>query len=147
MLKLLHRHAAMFTVACVAFASGYAVATAREEMIQAKPLFSTSETILGETFAYPSGKPLISSAVVTMQPGAETGWHTHGVPLTGMVLEGELTVDYGTKGKRTYAAGEAIVESMVTPHNGRNSGSGPMRLFAVYIGAEGSVTTLPQKKE
>ena len=69
--------------------------------------------------------------------------HTHGVPLTGIVLEGELTVDYGDKGTRTYREGQSIAEAIAVPHNGRNSGTGIMRLFAVYIGAEGVPNMTP----
>jgi quercetin dioxygenase-like cupin family protein len=80
-----------------------------------------------------------------MQPGTETGWHTHGVPLTGLVLEGELTVDYGDRGKRTYKKGESLAEAINVPHNGKNTGSDVMRLFVVYIGAEGLPTSIPAK--
>jgi quercetin dioxygenase-like cupin family protein len=78
-----------------------------------------------------------------MAPGQETGWHTHDVPLTGIVLEGELTVDYGERGTRTYREGQSIAEAIAVPHNGRNSGAGIMRLFAVYIGAEGVPNATP----
>lgn len=133
---------AVLTCAVTAFACGYQMGQAREPL-RVTPLFATGETILGEPVAYPAGKPKLTGAVIAMAPGQETGWHTHGVPLAGMILEGELTVDYGEKGKRTYKAGDALVESMSTPHNGTNSGSGPMRLFALYIGAEGLATGIP----
>jgi quercetin dioxygenase-like cupin family protein len=67
-------------------------------------------------------------------PGAETGWHTHGVPLVGLILDGELTVDYGDKGQRTYKAGQSLAEAINIPHSGKNTGSGVMRLFAIYMG-------------
>ena len=95
---------------------------------------------------YPAGKPKLSGAILTLQPGAETGWHTHGAPPTGIVLDGELTVDYGDKGKRTYKKGDALVETMTTPHNGKNSGDGPMRLFVVFVGAEGVANTTKIEK-
>lgn len=131
------RPAALLTL-CIAaaFAAGYRMGEAREPL-RITPLFATSETILGEPVTYPAGKAKLTGAVIAMAPGQETGWHTHGVPLAGIVLEGELTVDYGEKGKRTYKEGDALVESMSTPHNGSNTGTGPMRLFALYIGAEG----------
>lgn len=128
--------------AVAAFAAGYRAGEAREPL-RITPLFSTSETILGEPVAYPAGKAKLTGAVIAMAPGQKTGWHTHGVPLAGMVLEGELTVDYGDKGKRTYKAGDALVESMGTPHNGANLGTAPMRLFAIYIGAEGVPNSIP----
>lgn len=142
MAKPLKFYTAVALCTLAAFSGGYRMGAAREPL-RITPLFATSETILGEPVAYPAGKPKLTGAVISMAPGQETGWHTHGVPLAGMILEGELTVDYGDKGKRTYKAGQALVESMSTPHNGSNTGSGPMRLFALYIGAEGLPTGIP----
>ena len=110
------------------------------------PLLSTSKTVMDEPIVYPQGAPAkLTTGIVTMPPGAETGWHTHGVPLTGLILEGELTVDYGDKGKRTYKEGQSLAEAINIPHNGKNTGIGPMRLFVVYIGAEGLPTSGPVK--
>ena len=72
-----------------------------------------------------------------MQPGEETGWHRHDVPMFGYILEGEVTVDYGAKGTRIYKKGDALMEAIDWEHNGRNSGSGPARILAVFMGAEG----------
>ena len=109
-------------------------------------LLSTSKTVMDEPIVYPQGAPAkLTTGIVTMPPGAETGWHTHGVPLTGLILEGELTVDYGDKGKRTYKEGQSLAEAINIPHNGKNTGSGPMRLFVVYIGAEGFPMSFPVK--
>jgi quercetin dioxygenase-like cupin family protein len=59
------------------------------------------------------------------------------VPLFGYILEGELTVDYGPFGKRTYRQGEGLAEAMNEAHNGRNTGTGVLKILAVFIGAEG----------
>jgi quercetin dioxygenase-like cupin family protein len=108
------------------------------------PLLSSSQTIVGETLNYPSGAPArITAAILTLPPGAETGWHTHGVPTFGYMLDGELTVDYGEKGKRIYRAGDALLEAIQVAHNGRNTGSGPMRILAVFMGAEGLSNSVP----
>lgn len=128
-----------------AFGAGYGLGQAKEPL-RITPLFSTSQTILGEPFEYPAGKAKLTGAILAMAPGQETGWHTHGVPTAGIMLEGELTVDYGDKGKKTYKQGDALVETMSTPHNGSNTGSGPMRLFVVYVGAEGVPVTTPVQK-
>jgi quercetin dioxygenase-like cupin family protein len=86
-------------------------------------ILSTSDTVVGEAIRYPTNAPARVTAVeITLQPGEQTGWHTHPVPLFGYVLEGELTVDYGAKGKRTFRRGDALVEAMNEVHNGRNSG-------------------------
>jgi quercetin dioxygenase-like cupin family protein len=108
------------------------------------PLLSSGQTIVGETLNYPSGAPArITAAILTLPPGAATGWHTHGVPVFGYILDGELTVDYGDKGNRVYRAGEALLEAIQVAHNGRNTGSGPMRILAVFMGVEGSSTSVP----
>ncbi len=105
-------------------------------------LLSTGQTVLSQPIAYPTQSPAkIVSAIVTMLPGEETGWHQHDVPMFGYILEGEVTVDYGTKGTRVYRQGEALVEAIDVPHNGRNSGTGPARILSVFMGAEGVPNT------
>lgn len=101
-------------------------------------LFTTSQTIVGEAIAYPVGSPAkVTAAIVTVPHGASTGWHTHGVPLFGYILEGELTVDYGADGVRVYRAGDGFMEAMNAAHDGRNAGNDDVRILAVYMGAEG----------
>ncbi|MGQ0456009.1 MAG: cupin domain-containing protein [Hyphomicrobium sp.] len=108
------------------------------------PLFSTGKTVMDEPIVYPTGAPArLTGVIIALSPGDETGWHTHGVPLTGIVLDGELTVDYGARGKRTYRQGDSIAEAINVPHNGRNTGNDVMRLFAVMIGAEGVPNSIP----
>lgn len=102
------------------------------------PLLSTSETVIGEALAYPSDAPAkVTAVIVAVPPGGETGWHRHPVPLFGYILEGTLVVDYGEHGKRTYRPGDALMEAMEAAHNGTNPGPTPVRILAVYIGAEG----------
>ena len=105
------------------------------------PLLQTGETSIGQPIVYPQGTPNITAALVTMPPGRETGWHIHAVPLFAYVLEGELTVDYGEKGKKVYKAGQALVEALGTAHNGKNTGQVPMRLLAFYAGEKGKPNT------
>ena len=105
-------------------------------------LLQSGNDVLGAPLAYPPGTPSITSATVTIPPGGETGWHLHEVPLFAYVLEGELTVDYGDKGTRTYRAGDAVLEAMNWPHNGTNTGTAPMTLLAVYMGSDSAANTL-----
>lgn len=109
----------------------------------ARTILSTATTVTGETIHYPAGAPAKITAVeITLQPGQQTGWHTHPVPLFGYVLEGELTIDYGPKGQRVFRKGDALAEAMNEAHNGRNTGKGPMRILAVFIGVEGGPGTV-----
>ncbi|MEW6585637.1 MAG: cupin domain-containing protein [Nitrospirota bacterium] len=84
----------------------------------------------------------ITVAKVEIKPGAETGWHSHPVPLYAYVLEGNLTVEI--KGGNTYhfAAGDAIVEVVNIPHNGRNLGTMPVVLIAFYTGEVGKLNAV-----
>jgi len=109
-------------------------------------LLVTGKTIVGEDIQYPSaGAPKITVAVVTVAPGAPAAFHRHPVPLVAYILEGELTVDYGPKGVKTFRQGDALVEAMNVPHRGMNLGSGMVKLLAVYIGAEGVANVALEK--
>lgn len=110
-------------------------------------LFTTGETVAGETIRYPAGGAArLTAAVVALQLGGETGWHRHGVPVFGYVLEGELTVDYGDKGRRIYREGDGFAEAIDVAHNGRNTGDRPMRVLALFMGADGLPTTIAVQK-
>jgi quercetin dioxygenase-like cupin family protein len=106
------------------------------------PLLQSGETVLGQPIQYPAGDPKVTGAIVTLPPGGETGWHSHEVPLFGYVLEGELTVDYGSKGIKVYKAGDSWIEAMNWPHDGLNKGTVPVKLIAVYMGGGDKANTV-----
>jgi len=109
-----------------------------------RTVLSTGDTVIGEPLRYPTAAPAKLTALeITLQPGQQTGWHTHPVPLVGYVLEGELTVDYGPKGQRIYRKGDALAEAMNEAHNGRNNGQEPVRILAVFVGMEGTPGSVP----
>jgi quercetin dioxygenase-like cupin family protein len=111
----------------------------------AEPLLSTSTTVLGEPLRYPDGAAHVTSAIVTLAPGERTILHKHGVPMFFYILDGEITVDYGTHGKRTYRKGQSQMEAMRVAHFGENNGKEPMRLIAVYMGARRAKDVIPVK--
>lgn len=111
--------------------------------IETKVLLETDHTIVGEPVAYPDGDAKVTTVIATFAPGESTGWHRHGIPLVGYVLEGELTVDYGPHGKHVYRAGDAVMEAIEAPHDGTNTGAGPMRILVVFMGAEGKPNSEP----
>jgi quercetin dioxygenase-like cupin family protein len=113
----------------------------RAEEAGTRPVLSTGTTVTDEPIRYPSGTPHITAVELTFKPGQQTGWHVHPIPLFGYVLEGELTVDYGAKGKRTYRKGDALMEAMNEAHNGRNTGRRPLKLLVVFMGADGVPNT------
>ncbi|WP_421725755.1 cupin domain-containing protein [Bauldia sp.] len=102
-------------------------------------LFADNKTIIGQAIdAYPTGTPKITAVIVTVPPGKDSGWHTHRVPLFIYVMEGEITVDYGEKGKKVYKAGDTFLEAMDWPHTGINTSNAPVIIMAVYMGVEGT---------
>jgi quercetin dioxygenase-like cupin family protein len=104
-------------------------------------LLSSSQTVIGQPIAYPQGVPKVTAAIITLEPGQETGMHLHRAPLFAYMLSGELTVDYGPEGKRVFQEGSAFLEAFNSDHNGRNTGSDVTRILAVFMGAEGVANT------
>ena len=111
----------------------------------AVPLLSTGTNVVGETIRYPQGAAHVTAAIVTLAPGGRTILHKHGVPLFAYILSGELTVNYGAHGTRTYKTGAAFMEAMDVAHFGINKGAAPVRILAVYMGADGAKNVIPVK--
>lgn len=105
-------------------------------------LDAQSRTLLGQRFKYPQKRrPEISSAIVVLEPGQESGWHRHKVPTYTYVLEGAVTMEFDNAEVRDLPAGSAFVESIGSWHNVTNKGSVPARLLMVYMGADGIPST------
>lgn len=110
-----------------------------DQRYPAFPLLSTGTTVAGEPIRYPTGGPArVTAAIVTLGPGESTIRHKHGVPMFAYILDGELTVDYGARGKRRFVKGDALMEAMDVAHQGTNTGDIPVHILAVYMGAEGA---------
>jgi quercetin dioxygenase-like cupin family protein len=122
-----------------------ASATAKDVYPPVQVLLSSSETVLGQQIEYPKGDAKITAAIVTMQPGQKTGAHLHNAPLFGYMLEGELTVDYGTNGSRRYVEGDSLLEAFKTLHNGENTGEGIARVLVVFAGAGDTPNTVVEE--
>jgi quercetin dioxygenase-like cupin family protein len=122
--------------AAPAFADGY----------PAIKLYSGSTTVTGEEIAYPTaGKAHVNAMIVTLAPGEKTMLHQHGVPVFIHILEGEVTVDYAGKEKKTFRQGESFLEAMQVTHAGMNTGVVPVKILAVYMGSEGTMDVIPVK--
>lgn len=142
---MLHRSLTviLLLVATIAMATR---AGAQDAGYPAAALLSTSTSIVGEPLRYPTGGPAhVTASIVVLAPGAKTIVHKHGVPLFAYILEGELTVDYGAHGTRTYRQGQAFMEAMDVAHFGVNNGAVPVRILAVYMGAQGAQDVIPVK--
>lgn len=108
-------------------------------------LLSSSESTISQNISYPAGPAKITAAIITMQPGQKTGWHKHEVPLFGYIMVGELSVDYGSAGVKTYHAGDSFIEAFLTEHNGENTGNGIVRIMAVFAGSQDVKNTVMEK--
>ncbi len=110
-----------------------------EEAYPSVQLLSTTTTVIGETIRYPdSGAARVTSTIVTLAPHSEAALHLHPAPMYAYILEGEVIVDYGPHGKRTYAQGQALMEAMNAPHRGINATDRPVRILCVFMGADGT---------
>jgi quercetin dioxygenase-like cupin family protein len=101
----------------------------------------------GKPISYPEGKPEITGLIIEIAPGGETGWHLHPVSSFGLMLEGELEIQLKNGALKRLKAGEALVEVINTLHNGRNTGSIPVKLVIFYAGAAGQKLTVKEHAE
>ena len=79
-------------------------------------------------------------ARITVQPGAQFGWHTHPGPVVVNVAQGELVyVPAEDCSQRRYPAGTAFIDpGQGHVHNAFNPGSVPTVLVATFFGAPAS---------
>ena len=132
-------------LALAALMINLAAGTALADGYPAIPLFSGSKTVMDEDIAYPAtGKAHVNALIVVLAPGERTVLHKHGVPTFIHILEGEVTVDYEGRGTRTYRQGESFLEAMNVTHAGLNTGQVPVKILAVYMGADGATDTIKQ---
>ena len=132
-------------IAAAAFLLAATISPAMADGYPAIPLYSGNTTVVGEEIAYPQGKANVNAMIVTLAPGEKTVLHQHGVPTFIHILEGEVTVDYGSDGKKAYKQGDSFLEAMQVAHVGMNLGTVPVRILAVYIGADGAKDVVPVK--
>ena len=110
----------------------------REVLLDAQEL-----TTLDQPIAYPKkGAAEVTSYLLTVEPGQETGWHKHRVPLYVHVLEGTVTVEYDAGVVKEYPAGSTYMEAQGVWHNGTNKGDDAARFLTVYFGAKGAKNTV-----
>lgn len=98
------------------------------------PLLGGDKTILEQTYAYPTGAPLIKSYNVTIGAGKATDVHAHSIPVLVYMVSGQMEVDYGSKGKRTIKGGESYVEAINWCHQARTVGNKPVKILVSYLG-------------
>ena len=78
--------------------------------------------------------------VAVIEPGAETGLHSHPTPRFVYVIEGAVVLEIDGQRDRTFAAGEGFQERPGVVHNFRNaSATHPARAMGFQIAAPGQV--------
>ncbi|WP_374584111.1 cupin domain-containing protein [Pseudoduganella sp.] len=131
------------TVAALAmFAAQPASALDQSASVKVTSLLKSNASWNGAPLAWPAGQAEVTALQIEIAAGAETGWHMHPVPSFAYVLEGELEVGLKDGSLKRFAAGQALAEVVGTMHNGRNVGSGPVKLVVFYVGAAGSTLTI-----
>lgn len=98
---------------------------------------------LDQQITYPKRKPAeITSVVVTLEPGQETGWVRHRVPVVMHVLEGTLSVEFDAGVTKSFPAGTAFVQAQGVDYNASNTSDGAAKVLQVFIGAAGVANTV-----
>jgi quercetin dioxygenase-like cupin family protein len=103
--------------------------------IKIQPLMRTTTDAAGQPIAYPqTDQPQLSGVMVEIPPGAQTGWHKHPYPCVAYILSGSLTVEMEDGQVHQITAGQALAESVNVMHNGKNTGTEPVKLVMFVIG-------------
>jgi quercetin dioxygenase-like cupin family protein len=84
-------------------------------------------------------------AVAEFAPGASAGKHTHPGEELGYILEGTLQLEIDGEAPRTLKAGDSFFVPAGKPHDGKNVGSGPAKVLAVYVVETGKPVGSPAK--
>ena len=78
-------------------------------------------------------------------PGVAAGKHTHPGEELGYVLEGTLLLEIDGQPPRTVNAGEGFFVPAGVVHDGRNIGTGPLKVLATYVVEKGKPVATPVK--
>lgn len=115
-----------------------------EKPVTISELLKTSSSWDGSPLpAYAKGKPEITIARITLQPGAEFPLHKHPMINAGVLLSGEITVVVTEDNKTLHLkAGDAIAEVVNTWHYGKNEGKVPAEIIVFYAGTVGTPITI-----
>jgi len=123
----------MVGIIFVAVITGGIYFSTATQQVTSETILETNTTIIDQEIQYPAGKPYVTSSIVTIPVGAETGFHIHEYPMYAFILEGEVTVDYVEKGIKTYVKGDSFIEAINYEHNGKNTGTEPAKILVVLI--------------
>lgn len=106
------------------------------ESISSEIILETTQTVIGQDIVYPLGDAKITSKIVTIPVGAETGYHMHQYPLYAYVIKGDIQVDYDRFESHIYTTDDSFIEAVNHMHNGKNIGDIPAKVLVVVIGEQ-----------
>lgn len=106
-------------------------------------LLDTDSAWNGGALAYPLGQPKITSLRLKLNQGDSTPIHCHPVPTLGYLVAGSLKVETASGQSTILHAGEAIVESMRSPHRGIVV-QGPVEIIVFHAGSADVPSTVLQ---
>jgi quercetin dioxygenase-like cupin family protein len=110
--------------------------------VKVTPLAKTTGSWDGKPTVYPAGAAEVTTLIVELAAGAQTGWHEHPVPSFAYVMEGTLEVTREGGATKVLRAGDMLAEVVGTLHNGRALGGQPVKLLVLYTGAAGQKLTI-----
>jgi len=141
------RHVFMLPLLLVALLTAWSSAYGLEPVpgVRAQLGLQADSSWNGNKIEYPSGQAEVTGMLIEVDPGQETGWHTHSVPSFAMIIEGQLEVTLEDGRKKLLKAGDFLAEVIDVPHMGRNVGKETVKLVVFYAGAKGM--TLTEKLE
>jgi len=107
--------------------------------VSVRTLLKTSSDVSGRPVRYPtSGTPELTSVLVEIPVGQNTGWHSHPNPSVEYILQGQITVEDARGVKRSFAAGDSFAELVNLKHCGYNTGKVPVKIVMMVAGQAGT---------
>lgn len=110
---------------------------------------------VGDTVGYPTGHAFsisvpsgsqVQSAMVTIPPGFDFGWHQHTGAVVVAVTSWTLTLYDTTCQRQDVTAGQGFLEEVNTVHRARNETAEPAVLAVTYLGVPaGESTDVPEQ--
>jgi quercetin dioxygenase-like cupin family protein len=128
----------VIATATLTLAIGLQQTFAAQSGFTATPILTESKTITGQALRYSKTKsPEVTSVLVKIAPGGESGRHKHPVAPQIYVIEGEVTIEFDDGKQKKFPAGKAFIEAVHTWHNAKNLGDKPVKMLVVFFGDKG----------
>lgn len=99
--------------------------------------------IISRQAAAGTGARDIVVAQASVPPGARAGWHVHPGEEISQINEGESMLYIAGAAPRKLKAGDSFVIPAGVPHDAHNTGSTPLKVFAVYLVEPGKPLASP----